>query len=92
MLTSNYLPRRFTGRRLYPIGHRPRHERLRQVWAAVSANPQATYREIAAACGYRSQCQIQGLLEELASYGYIRIDTGEGARQVLVPFVVVGKG
>ncbi|MDP9317024.1 MAG: hypothetical protein M3R24_40255 [Chloroflexota bacterium] len=69
--------------------HRPRQQALRDVWAAVTADPCATVDTIAARTGYVSKGPVSELLRELRDYGYIDFnDRTRGARRILVPFVV----
>lgn len=58
----------------------------RRVWAAVSRQPQATVRELAAMSGLKSQGTVRLHLRFLRAAGYIEFQDGaERARRIILP-------
>jgi predicted transcriptional regulator len=63
--------------------------RVRQVWAALTANPHASIQEIAQQLDYRAPGCIHAALHMLRDMGYIAFDNrAVRARTVIVPFHV----
>lgn len=62
----------------------------RRVWAAVSAEPNASVRELAAAAGC-GVAQAHHALHELQHAGYVTLGYGSRARRVNVPFILIGE-
>lgn len=70
-------------------GNAVSEHRIRQVWAAVTANPRLSIPEIAKQLDYHSVAQIHAALHILRDAGYIAFaDRACRARTVLVPFYV----
>ena len=60
----------------------------RRVWAALTRDPQASYRELAEQVGVQSKYTVRCAVIRLRDIGYIEFAPGrERARRVLVPFV-----
>ena len=60
----------------------------RRVWAALTSDPQASYRELAQRVGVASTYTIECAMVRLRDAGYIEYAPGASrARRVLVPFV-----
>lgn len=73
-------------------GHHVTLRNARRVWAAVTAHPQATVRELGGELGMPFGT-VAAALRLLRDAGYVEFDAASArARRVLIPFIVIGKG